>query len=347
MSPSPDLSVSTIDLRIEGMTCASCAARVEKKLNKIEGVTATVNFATEKAHVDYPATIGAEDLIAAVEATGYHAQLPPKTDDKPSAAPQDVVVAWRQRVLVSAILTIPVVLMSMLPVLQFTNWQWASLALASPVIIWGALPFHRATWTNARHGAATMDTLITLGVGAAYLWSLWALFLGSAGLPGIHMTVSLLPEQGGGQHDIYLEVASAVTVFVLVGRYLEARAKRQSGAALRALLDLGAKEVSVLRETQEVLIPIEQLQVGDTFVVRPGEKIAADGTVATGTSVVDSSMLTGESVPLEVGPGSAVTGGTLNAGGRLHIRATRVGADTQLAQIARLGPGDGTPTPVR
>jgi Cu+-exporting ATPase len=339
MSPTPDSSVSTIDLRIGGMTCASCAARVEKKLNKIDGVTATVNFATEKAHVDYPETIGTGDLIAVVEATGYTAQLPEKPDDKPRVAPQDEVAALRQRVLVSAILTIPVVLMSMIPALQFTNWQWASLALASPVVFWGALPFHRATWTNARHGAATMDTLITLGVGAAYLWSLWALFLGAAGRPGMHMTLSLLPQQGGGQNDIYLEVASAVTVFVLVGRYLEARAKRQSGAALRALLDLGAKEASVLRGTQEVLIPIDQLQVGDTFVVRPGEKIAADGTVTIGTSAVDSSMLTGESVPLEVGPGSVVTGGTLNAGGRLHIRATRVGADTQLAQIARLVDG--------
>jgi len=334
----------TIELTIGGMTCASCAARVEKKLNKLAGVVATVNYATEKAAVAFAESVTTQDLVATVEATGYTATLPPTPgpDDGAVADPRDHdgTSRLRQRLLISLVLTVPVVLLSMLPALQFDNWQWASLTLASPVVVWGALPFHRATWRNIRHGAATMDTLISLGVGAAWLWSLWALFLGDAGMPGMHMDFSLLPEKGAGVDDIYLEVASAVTVFLLAGRYLEARAKKQSGAALRALLDLGAKDVAVLRQgprgMSETRIPVTDLTVGDTFVVRPGEKVATDGVVTEGTSALDMSLLTGESVPIEVAPGDTVTGATVNAGGRLLVRATRVGADTRLAQIARL-----------
>ena len=343
-TPTTPLGSTSIELSISGMTCASCASRIEKKLNKLDGVQANVNYATEKAKVTFPAGVAPQDLVAVVEATGYRATLPPQVAS-PGAAEQsddaqpgpDETAALRQRLLVSGVLTLPVVLLSMVPPLQFDNWQWAALSLASPVVVWGALPFHRAAWTNARHGAATMDTLVSLGVGAAYLWSLWALFLGGAGMPGMHMTFRLLPEPGSGAHEIYLEVASAVTVFLLGGRYLEARAKRQSGAAMRALMDLGAKDVAVLREgTGEVRIPIGQLVVGDVFVVRPGEKFATDGVITEGTSAVDASMLTGESVPVEVRVGDAVAGGTVNAGGRLLVRATRVGADTQLAQMARL-----------
>jgi Cu+-exporting ATPase len=224
----------------------------------------------------------------------------------------------------------------MIPAWQFTNWQWLALTLASPVVVWGALPFHRAAWANARHGAATMDTLISLGVGAAYLWSLWALFFGHAGMPGMRMSFSLLPDAASGAEHIYLEVAAAVTVFILAGRYFEARAKSQSGAALRALLDMGAKDVAVLRDGSETRIPTTQLVVGDQFVVRPGEKIATDGIITDGASAVDASMLTGEPVPVEVRPGDHVTGATVNAGGRLVVEATRIGADTQLAQMARL-----------
>src|SRR5664279_2127387 len=226
--------------------------------------------------------------------------------------------------------------MSMIPMLQFNNWQWLALTLASPVVVWGAFPFHRAAFTNARHGAATMDTLISVGVSAAWLWSLWALFLGGAGIPGTRMVFSLLPARESVTNNIYLDVASMVTVLILSGRYFEARAKKRSGAALRALLNLGAKDVAVLRNGTEVRIPIDQLVVGDVFSVRPGEQVATDGIVTDGTSAVDASMLTGEPVPDEVGPGDAVVGATVNAGGRLIVRATRVGADTQLAQIARL-----------
>ncbi|HMM97165.1 heavy metal translocating P-type ATPase [Phycicoccus sp.] len=332
------------ELVIGGMTCASCAARIEKKLNKIDGVTATVNYATEKAKVVFPDGVTAADLVATVEATGYTAEVPapPAQDvaeERPPAEP-DEAAAWRQRLVVSAGLTVPVVLLAMVPWLQFDNWQWVSLTLASPVVVWGALPFHRAAWTNARHGAATMDTLISVGVSAAYLWSLWALLFTSAGHSGMRMGFTLLPGSAGGEPEIYLEVASAVTVFILAGRYFEARAKRDSGAALRALLDLGAKDVAVLRgsgaDATEVRIPVSQLAVGDRFVVRPGEKVATDGVVESGTSAVDASMLTGEAVPVEVGPGDSVVGATVNAGGRLVVRATRVGADTQLAQMARL-----------
>jgi Cu+-exporting ATPase len=334
-----------VDLDVEGMTCASCAARIEKRLNRMDGVHAAVNFATDRASVDVPEGVAVADLVAEIEATGYHARPVPEqgasdADGSPvttedSDADRELN-SLKQRLVVSTVLTVPVLLMAMVPALQFDNWQWLSLTLASPVVVWGALPFHRAAWLNLRHGAATMDTLISLGVSAAYLWSLYALFIGDAGVPGMTMTFDLSLSRGGGQHEIYLEVASAVTVFILAGRYFETRAKRRSGAALKALLELGAKEVAVVRDGVERLEPIESLQVGNRFVVRPGEKIATDGVVVEGTSAIDASLLTGESVPVEVAPGDAVTGATVNAGGRLVVEATRVGADTQLARIGRL-----------
>ena len=330
----------SIELSIGGMTCASCAARIEKKLNKLDGVSASVNYATEKAKVTYPGSVDPAQLIATVEATGYTATAPAAAPDNDQSAEPTAesseVASLRTRLLISLVLTVPVVALSMIPPLQFTNWQWLALTLASPVVVWGALPFHRAAWANARHGAATMDTLISLGVGAAYLWSLWALFFGHAGMAGMRMTFSLLPDAASGAEHIYLEVAAAVTAFILAGRYFEARAKTRSGAALRALLNMGAKDVAVLRGGTETRIPTAQLAVGDLFVVRPGEKIATDGVVTEGTSAVDASMLTGESVPVEVRPGDPVTGATVNAGGRLVVRANRIGADTQLAQMARL-----------
>jgi Cu+-exporting ATPase len=344
-TPDQLAEASSVELAIGGMTCASCAARIEKKLNKLDGVSATVNYATEKAKVTYAGSVTPADLVAVVEATGYTAALPvPKVasavatteGDAEQDEKDDEVSRLRQRLLVSAVLSLPVLLLSMIPMLQFDNWQWLSLTLASPVVVWGALPFHRAAFTNARHGAATMDTLISVGVSAAWLWSLWALFLGGAGMPGTRMTFELLPSRESGTNNIYLEVASVVTVLILSGRYFEAKAKKLSGAALRALLNLGAKDVAVLRDGVEIRIPTDQLVVGDVFIVRPGEQIATDGVVTDGTSAVDASMLTGESVPVEVGPGDAVVGATVNAGGRLLVRATRVGADTQLAQIARL-----------
>ncbi len=326
--------MSTIELDITGMTCASCANRIERKLNKLEGVTASVNYATEQAKVEYDGAITPDLLVETVAAAGYTATVP-------SAAPAtaetvDPTRALRDRLIVSALLGLPVLLMSMIPPLQFTNWQWLALTLASPVVVWGALPFHRAAWTNLRHGAATMDTLISMGTLSAYLWSLWALFLGTAGEPGMMMSFSLTISRSSAEDEIYLEVASVVTVFLLAGRYFEARAKRRAGAALTALLELGAKDVAVLRDGVETRIPVGELSVGDLFVVRPGEKIATDGEVTEGSSAVDASLLTGESVPIEVAPGDAVTGATVNAGGRLVVRATRVGADTQLAQIGRL-----------
>jgi Cu+-exporting ATPase len=334
----------SVELVIGGMTCASCAARIEKKLNKLDGVTATVNYATEKAKVTYPGSVSPRDLVATIEATGYTAALPvPKassaaagSDEAEQDEKDDDLARLRQRLVISALLSLPVLLMSMISPLQFNNWQWLALTLASPVVVWGALPFHRAAFTNARHGAATMDTLISVGVSAAWLWSLWALFLGGAGMPGTRMSFSLLPSRENATSNIYLEVASVVTVLILSGRYFEARAKKRSGAALRALLNLGAKDVAVVRDGIEIRIPTDQLVVGDVFSVRPGEQVATDGVVVKGTSAVDASMLTGESVPVEVSPGDAVVGATVNAGGRLTVRATRVGADTQLAQIARL-----------
>ncbi|MGV4929126.1 heavy metal translocating P-type ATPase [Streptomyces sp. BHT-5-2] len=337
-----------VELEIGGMTCASCAARVEKKLNRMEGVTATVNYATERAQVTLAEDSGVAtaDLIATVEKTGYTAAVPlPPAPEPPAdatgagAGPEAAdapLAALRQRLLVSLALSVPVVLMAMVPALQFTNWQWLSLTLTAPVVAYGAWPFHRAAWTNLRHGAATMDTLISLGTLAAFGWSLWALFFGTAGMPGMTHPFELTIARTDGAGNIYLEAAAGVTTFILAGRYFEARAKRKAGAALRALLELGAKDVAVLRGGTEVRIPVDGLRVGDRFVVRPGEKIATDGRVAEGSSAVDASMLTGESVPVEVAPGDTVTGATVNAGGRLVVEATRIGADTQLARMARL-----------
>jgi Cu+-exporting ATPase len=350
----------SVELAIGGMTCASCAVRVEKKLNKLDGVAATVNLATEQARVRFPASISPAELIAVVAQAGYTAELPAAagqlpTDlspgagtagatgglDDPDAGPggpaggQDGAVSLRRRLLVSLALAVPVVLLAMVPAAQFPGWQWLSLALATPVAVWGAWPFHRAAAVNARHGVATMDTLISVGVGAAYLWSLYALVFGGAGQPGMHMSFAVLARNSAAD-AIYLDVAAGVTVLILTGRYLEARAKRRSGAALRALLSMGAKDVAVLRDGGEVRIPVAQLGAGDRFVVRPGEKIATDGVVESGSSAVDTSMLTGEPVPVEVVAGDPVTGATVNASGRLVVRATRVGADTQLGQMARL-----------
>jgi Cu+-exporting ATPase len=334
---------SEVELTIGGMTCASCAARVEKKLNRMDGVTATVNFATEKAKVSYPVGVQVADLIATVVKTGYTAAEPPPPRPETPEAATDAdagvdpeLVSLRERLVVSSLLALPVVLMSMVPALQFDNWQWLSLTLAAPVVVWGALPFHRAAFTNARHGAATMDTLVSVGTLAAFGWSLWALFWGHAGMPGMRHGFDLTVSRTEGSSTIYLEVAAGVVAFILLGRYLEARSKRRAGAALRALMELGAKDVAVLRGGREVRIPVSRLATGDRFVVRPGEKIATDGTVVEGSSAVDASMLTGESVPVDVTVGSAVTGATVNAGGRLVVEATRVGADTQLARMARL-----------
>lgn len=322
-------------LEIGGMTCASCAGRIERKLNNLDGVTATVNFATEKATVDVAGEVTPEQLIEAVETAGYTAQLP-NADPAESDVEVDPTAALRTRLMVSAALTIPVVAMAMIPALQFTNWQWLSLTLAAPVVVWGAWSFHRAAWTNLRHGTATMDTLISMGTIAAFGWSLYALFWGTAGMPGMTHPFSLSISQTDGAGNIYLEVAAGVTTFILAGRYFEARSKRRAGAALRALLELGAKDVAVLRDGVEQRISIESLTVGDEFVVRPGEKVATDGEVVDGSSAVDASMLTGESVPVEVGPGDQVVGATVNVGGRLVVRAKRIGSDTQLAQMAQL-----------
>ncbi|MFD8439106.1 heavy metal translocating P-type ATPase [Streptomyces microflavus] len=398
----PAANATGAELMIGGMTCASCAARVEKKLNRMDGVTATVNYATEKARVTFAEGLELADLVATVEKTGYTARpiAPPERNPErkpegkpegkpggkpggkptpeqgpapeqgpgqrprpepgpeyrqepepandPAPTPADVsaaaaeaeqaasLAALRQRLIVSAVLSVPVVLLAMVPALQFDNWQWLSLTLAAPVVVWGGLPFHRATWTNLRHGAATMDTLVSMGTLAAFGWSLWALFLGDAGMPGMRHGFDLTVSRADASSTIYLEVAAGVITFILLGRYLEARAKRKSGAALRALMHLGAKDVTVLRSGTEVRVRADRLVVGDRFVVRPGEKIATDGTVVEGSSAVDASMLTGESVPVEVATGDSVTGATINAGGRLVIEATRIGSDTQLARMARL-----------
>ena len=331
------MSAQHVDLPITGMTCASCAMRIEKKLNKLDGVSASVNYATEKATVEYDAdAVAPEALVAAVESAGYQAVLPSAERDEPREE-VDETAPLRRRLTISAALSAPLLAITMIAPLQFDNWQWLSLQLATPVVVWGAWPFHRAAWANLKHATATMDTLISVGVLAAWLWSLYALFLGDAGDPGMRMSFDLIPDSAGGTHEIYLEVAAVVTVFILAGRYFEARAKRRAGAALTALLELGAKEVAILDEAgAERLAPIEDLKVGDRFVVRPGEKVATDGVVEDGRSAVDMSMLTGESVPVEVRPGDEVAGATVNAGGRLVVRATRVGSDTALAQIAKL-----------
>ena len=331
-----------VTLDISGMTCASCATRIERKLNKLDGVTASVSYATEKALVAVPDTVTTDDLLATVAAAGYAATPVPVVRERPPAGTSTPdrheveLAALRQRLLVSALLTVPVVLVAMVPALQVEHWQWASLTLAAPVAVWGAWPFHRAAWANLRHGATTMDTLVSLGVLAAFGWSLVALFAGSAGDPGMTHPFSLTVTRTDGLETVYLEVAAGVTTFLLAGRYLEKRAKRRAGEALRALLDLGARDVGVLRDGAEVRVPVDELGVGQEFVVRPGEQVATDGVVVRGTSAVDASMLTGEAVPVEVGPGDEVTGATVNAGGRLVVRATRVGADTRLAQMARL-----------
>ncbi|MFI6606682.1 heavy metal translocating P-type ATPase [Streptomyces sp. NPDC050507] len=398
---------SQAELTIGGMTCASCAARVEKKLNRMDGVSATVNYATEKARVSFGPGTGLADLIATVEKTGYTAKPVPRPAPTPPASkppapapatpkppvaapaapkppvaapaaslpdangpapasppdagdlapapapaadggaetgthtgtddgPASALAALRQRLIVSAVLAAPVVLLAMIPALQFDNWQWLSLTLAAPVVIWGGLPFHRAAWTNLRHGAATMDTLVSVGTLAAFGWSLWALFLGDAGMPGMRHGFDFTVSRADGASTIYLEVAAGVVTFILLGRYLEAKSKRKAGSALRALMHLGAKDVAVLRDGTEVRVPVGRLAVGDRFVVRPGEKVATDGTVVEGASAVDASMLTGESIPVDVRPGDPVTGATVNVSGRLVVEATRVGADTQLARMARL-----------
>ncbi len=328
------------------MTCASCANRIERKLNKLDGVSATVNYATEKAKVTVPQGYDPQLLVAEIEKTGYTAVLPKPKDTKATASAtgdaggadeaDPELTSLRQRLIGSIVLTVPVIAMSMVPALQFTYWQWASLALAAPVILWAAWPFHKAAWTNLTHGTATMDTLISMGTSTALLWSLYALFFGTAGTPGMTHPFELTVAPSDGAANIYLEVGAGVTMFILAGRYFEKRSKRQAGAALRALLELGAKEVAVFRNGAEVKIPTSELRVGDEFIVRPGEKIATDGVVVSGTSAVDASMLTGESVPVEVAEGDPLTGATVNAGGRLVVRATRVGSDTQLAQMAKL-----------
>ncbi|MBT2427938.1 copper-translocating P-type ATPase [Streptomyces sp. ISL-112] len=337
-------ATGTVELTIGGMTCASCAARIEKKLNRMDGVEATVNYATEKAKVTYRGEdVSVQDLISTVEATGYTAQEPPppetgggKGGTAAESEPDDGLTALRQRLITSLVLAVPVIAMAMIPALQFDNWKWLSLTLAAPVVTYAGWPFHRAAWTNLRHGAATMDTLISVGTTAAFLWSVWALFFGTAGMTGMTHPFELTIARSDGAGNIYLEAAAGVTAFILAGRWFEARSKRKAGAALRALMELGAKEVTVLRGGREVTVPTAELQVGDRFVVRPGEKIATDGRVVEGSSAVDASMLTGESVPVEVTTGDSVTGATINAGGRLVVEATRIGTDTQLARMARL-----------
>ncbi|MFD3474362.1 heavy metal translocating P-type ATPase [Streptomyces sp. NPDC058695] len=331
-----------VELAIGGMTCASCAARIEKKLNRMDGVAATVNYATEKAKVTFADGVAVADLIATVEATGYTAQEPPATDEEKaeeaeSQASADSLAPLRQRLVTAVVLAVPVVAMAMIPAFQFEYWQWLSLTLTAPVVTYAAWPFHKTAFTNARHGAATMDTLISVGTSAAFLWSVWALFFGTAGMPGMTHAFELTIARSDGAGNIYLEAAAGVTAFILAGRYFEARSKRKAGAALKALLELGAKNVTLVREGgREETVPVAELKAGDRFLVRPGEKIATDGAVVEGASAVDASMLTGESVPVEVAVGDAVTGATLNVGGRLVVEATRVGADTQLARMARL-----------
>ncbi|WP_267423686.1 MULTISPECIES: heavy metal translocating P-type ATPase [unclassified Curtobacterium] len=323
-------TTTPVELTIEGMTCASCANRIERKLNKLPGVSASVNYATERATVTLPAELEVDDAIRTVEAAGYGAHLPEPTPEE-----ADTTAPLRRRLVVSAVLAAPVVALSMVPALQFPGWQWVALVLALPVAVWGAWPFHRAAAVNARHGAASMDTLVSVGVAAATLWSVWALVFGGAGAIGMRMAFTWLPHPGTAPEP-YLEVAAAVTVFLLAGRWFEARAKDRSGAALQALLALGAPTARVLRDGIETDVPTAALRVGDRFVVRPGDRIATDGVVVDGSSAVDTSVMTGEAVPVEVGPGDAVTGATVNAGGRLVVEATRVGQDTELARIGRL-----------
>ncbi len=338
-TPTANPPVREVELEISGMTCASCAARIQKKLSKLDGVDASVNYATEKARVSYPESMDVSELLSTVEKAGYAAALP--APEAPESSTQvsgesDETADLRTRMTVTWLLTVPVIVLSMVPVIQFTNWQWLALVLASPAVVWGGLPFHRAALTNLRHGATTMDTLISVGTSAAYLWSLWALFFGTAGEPGMRHHFSFTMSAVDGASTIYLEAAAGVIAFLLTGRYLEARSKRSAGAALRALLELGAKDVTVVRHGAEARIPVEDLRVGDQFVVRPGEKVATDGVVQSGSSAIDTSMVTGEPVPRDIVEGDEVIGGTVNMGGRLLVEATHVGADTALAQIGRL-----------
>ncbi|UQX10535.1 heavy metal translocating P-type ATPase [Candidatus Mycobacterium methanotrophicum] len=340
MNLSTNTSSREVQILVDGMSCASCAARLEKRLNGIDGVTASVNFATSKANVTYTGAVTPEQLVATVGEAGYKAELPQLSplprDEARSSAESGPTAALRRRFLVSALLSAPVIAMAMTPALQFTNWQWLSLILAAPVVGWAGLPFHKAAWANLRHGTATMDNLISMGTLAAFGWSVYALFWGTAGLPGVKHSFDFAVCHTDGTGSIYLEAAAGVTTFVLAGRYFEARAKRRAGAALRALLELGAKDVAVRKNGVEQRVPIDSLAVDDEFVVRPGEKIATDGVVIEGSSAVDASMLTGESVPVEVGPGEQVIGATVNVGGRIVVRANRIGSDTELAQIAKL-----------
>jgi Cu+-exporting ATPase len=340
--PRTDVQLADVELDITGMTCASCANRIERKLNKLDGVTASVNYATERARVSHPPTVTAGELLATVAAAGYAATLPHVAEDDDEADPSRLAGshlragALGRRLLVSAVLSLPVVLMAMAPALQVDGWQWLSLMLAAPVVVWGAWPFHRAAALNLRHGSTTMDTLVSMGVLAAFGWSLVALLFGTAGTIGMTHPFRFTLERTDGLDNIYLEAASGVTTFLLAGRWFERRSKRRAGAALRALMELGAKDVVLLRDGVESRVPVATLRVGDRFVVRPGEKVATDGVVEEGTSAVDASMLTGESVPVEVGPGTAVTGATVNTYGRIVVRATGVGSETQLARMARL-----------
>ena len=330
-----------LELPLTGMTCSSCANRIERKLNKLEGVQATVNYATEKAAVSFDSALVSTDaLVGAVEAAGYKARLPHAGGDEDQGAIEIEdrhLVQLRGRLIGAAELSVPLLLISMIPALQFDYWQWLALQLATPVVFWAGWPFHRAAWQNLRHGTATMDTLISVGTLAAWGWSVAALFFLGAGMPGMQMPMQIILDRGASASHIYLEAAGVVTTLILAGRYFEARAKRRSGAALTALLELGAKDVAVLdADGSERRVPVDQLQLGDRFVVRPGEKVATDGIVEEGSSAVDQSLLTGESVPVEKSPGDEVVGATVNAGGRLVIRATKVGSDTALAQIGRL-----------
>ncbi|MEV6949275.1 heavy metal translocating P-type ATPase [Streptomyces sp. NPDC051172] len=345
MGAEPVVALMTTDLTVGGMTCAACVKRVEKKLGKLDGVTAVVNLATGRARVSHPPEIGPDELVATVEKAGYTAALPepPKKERREEAGDGEAqdgesegARQERDRLLITASLALPVLVLSMVPALQFRNWQWLCFVLAAPVAVWGAWPFHTRAVRGLRHSAATMDTLVSLGVVASFSWSAYALFLGGAGDPGMRMPFSLVPSASDGVAHIYLEAAVGVPLFVLAGRFLEARARRGTGAALRSLAQLAAKEVAVREGKSERLVPIEDLGVGQVFVVRPGERIATDGEVTQGSSAVDLSLVTGETDPVEVGPGSAVVGGAVNAGGLLLVRATAVGADTQLARIARL-----------
>ncbi|WP_328516856.1 heavy metal translocating P-type ATPase [Pseudonocardia lacus] len=329
-------TTATTDLAVGGMTCGACANRIERKLNKLDGVRATVNYATEKASISHPAALGADELIAVVEAAGYTAALPPAPEDEPAGGPDEALPEHRFRLLVCAAFSLPVVLTAMVPVLQFPYWQWLSLALTLPVVVWGAEPLHRAAWTNLRHGAASMDTLVSVGSLAAFGWSLYALLLGGAGVPGFTHPFHFWLGWSDGTSQIYLETAAGVITFVLAGRYAEAKARRRSGEALRSLLSLAAKDAAVLRDGAELRVPVDQLVVGDRCVVRAGEKIPTDGTVVEGASSVDTSMVTGEPVPADVARGDVVVGGCVNVGDRLVVEATRVGADTQLAQMAAM-----------